>query len=362
MRRKSALAGGLFLVACAAGGDEPSDAVLSTPPPLDVDDAEEVATSELHSDEPRHLEDGFLERLNTERRSRGLNELPVYWELAAGALAWSEQMRINGDLSHNPDLHSIAPAGTWSSLGENVGRGGSVPSLHDAFMASPGHRANILGDWDYVGVGVVEHPGEPIWVTVAFMASDLVGLEAHLPPFRDDEGSTHEANIRAIAEAGITVGCNPPENDHYCPDDPVTRAQMAVFLVRALSLPASSADHFVDDDHIAWAEPKINSLADAGITLGCNPPDNDRYCPEDPVTRAQMAVFLVRALSLPASSADHFVDDDHIAWAEPKINSLADAGITRGCNPPAGDRYCPDSVVTRAQMATFLARALELTP
>ena len=56
--------------------------------------------------------------------------------------------------------------------------------------------------------------------------------------FGDDDGSVHEADIEAIAAEGITRGCNPPQNDRFCPDDPVTRGQMAAFLVRALDLPA----------------------------------------------------------------------------------------------------------------------------
>ncbi|MDJ0953725.1 MAG: S-layer homology domain-containing protein, partial [Acidimicrobiia bacterium] len=102
--------------------------------------------------------------------------------------------------------------------------------------------------------------------------------------------------IEALAAAGITKGCNPPQNDRYCPNDPVTRGQMAAFLVRALDLPPGSAGTFTDDDGVFAAN--IEALAAAGITKGCNPPQNDRYCPNDPVTRGQMAAFLARALSL----------------------------------------------------------------
>lgn len=83
----------------------------------------------------------------------------------------------------------------------------------------------------------------------------------------------------------------------FCPDDPVTRGQMAALLVRAFDYESpTGTDRFVDDDSIFEAD--IEALAAAGITLGCNPPANDRFCPADPVTRAQMASFLVRALDL----------------------------------------------------------------
>ena len=54
--------------------------------------------------------------------------------------------------------------------------------------------------------------------------------------FTDDNGNTHEGSIEAIALDGITRGCNPPANTLYCPDEGVTRAQMAAFLVRAPSI------------------------------------------------------------------------------------------------------------------------------
>ncbi len=115
--------------------------------------------------------------------------------------------------------------------------------------------------------------------------------------FIDDDGSPHEGDIEAIAAVGITKGCNPPANDRFCPDDPVTRGQMAAFLVRALSLPDGGPAGFGDTRGHTF-EADIDRLAAAGITKGCNPPANDRYCPDDPVTRAQMATFLTRGLGL----------------------------------------------------------------
>ncbi|MDJ0499200.1 MAG: S8 family serine peptidase [Acidimicrobiia bacterium] len=122
-----------------------------------------------------------------------------------------------------------------------------------------------------------------------------------LPPggsFTDDNGNVHEGNIEAIAFAGITRGCNPPINDKYCPDKNVTRGQMAAFLVRALGLTDDGGgNNFVDDDGSTF-ESDIAKLAAAGITLGCNPPTNDRFCPDNAVKRSQMASFLARALNL----------------------------------------------------------------
>jgi glucose/arabinose dehydrogenase len=99
-------------------------------------------------------------------------------------------------------------------------------------------------------------------------------------------------------------------------------------------------------NHITW-------LAGEGITAGCSA---TRYCPDGLVSRGQMATFLVRALGLPGTGTDYFSDDEGSVH-ENNINALRAAGITAGCG---GSRYCPDGLVTRAQMATFLVRAYDL--
>jgi len=220
-----------------------------------------------------------------------------------------------------------------------------------------------LDAWIY-GIAAVAHDGslilaadetpantsEPDSVALVKVAADESGR------FIDDDGSVHERDIEEAARRDITRGCNPPDNTRYCPKDSITRGQMAAFLVRALDLPGSDEDAFVDDSNSVF-EGDINALAAADITRGCNPPTNDRFCPIDDVTRGQMAAFLVRALDLPPSSEDAFVDDEGSVF-EGDINALAAAGITRGCNPPANDRFCPNDPVSREQMASFLVRAL----
>ncbi len=203
-----------------------------------------------------------------------------------------------------------------------------------------------------------------ILITLAAGVMLLAGVaNATLPPggtFTDDNGNVHEPSIEAIAAAGITRGCNPPLNTAYCPDAPVTRGQMAAFLSRALDLPVSSTDFFDDDGGSAF-EPDINALAAAGITLGCNPPENTKYCPEASVTRGQMAAFLDRAFGFADSSVNYFGDDDASVF-EPNINDIAEAGVTQGCDVSDEDRYCPGDSVSRAQMASFLVRGLGLDP
>jgi subtilisin family serine protease len=175
--------------------------------------------------------------------------------------------------------------------------------------------------------------------------------------FADTSGTVFEEDIEWLSGADVTRGCNPPDNDLFCPDDPVTRGQMAAFLVRALKLPSSGHDSFSDDAGSVF-QADIDALAASGITRGCNPPDNDLFCPDDPVTRGQMASFLSRGLDLPVAEALGSFGDVAGSVHVADIERLAAAGITRGCNPPTNDLFCPDDPVTRGQMAAFLRRAL----
>lgn len=177
--------------------------------------------------------------------------------------------------------------------------------------------------------------------------------------FTDDNGSVFESDIEWLADAGITAGCNPPQNDRFCPNDPVTRGAMAAFLHRALpDLDDSGAVPVFTDIGGSVFLGDIQWLAATGVTKGCNPPQNSRFCPGDPVTRGAMAAFLVRALGLTASSSVEFTDDDNSVF-ETDIEKLATARITLGCNPPQNTRFCPNDPVTRGAMAAFLRRALE---
>lgn len=135
-----------------------------------------------------------------------------------------------------------------------------------------------------------------------------------------------------------------------CPQDPLTRAEFAAMVRRLVGTP-NGPDAFSDDDG-HWGEGALNSLAAAGIMRGCNPPDNTLACPNAQITRAEVAALIRRALVLPGG-ADAFSDDDG-HWAEGDIDALAAAGITRGCDE-AG--YCPDRPMLRQEAATFTVRS-----
>lgn len=204
-------------------------------------------------------------------------------------------------------------------------------------------------------------------IVVADVEADAGVLTGHkfIPSIRDPGcfvdslDSTFVSNIGVVGRSGVTRGCNPPDNDRFCPDEFVTRGQMAAFLHRALDdvLSPTQSVEFIDDDGNTF-EADIEWLGGVNVTRGCNPPTNDRYCPDDYVTRGQMAALLVRALGYTDNGGgDLFIDDDNSTF-ELDIDKLGTAGVTRGCNPPVNDRFCPNDYVTRGQMAAFLDRAL----
>jgi hypothetical protein len=171
--------------------------------------------------------------------------------------------------------------------------------------------------------------------------------------FFDDDGSVHESAIEELLAAGVTHGCN-KNGDAFCPNDGVTRGEMAKLLSRALALPASEVDRFADDDGSPF-ESAINTLAAEGITNGCG---EGTYCPTRVMSRAEVAAFISRALELPTATTDHFFDDTDSLF-EADINALAEAGLTSGCRD---DMFCPNAVANRSAAASFVVRAMRLIP
>jgi subtilisin len=220
-------------------------------------------------------------------------------------------------------------------------------------------QSKTFQQWQQDGVGVSTNPSVQVVMDVdhtlnaVYVVSDFVDVPPSHPFW---------SWIEALFRAGITAGCgtNPPV---FCPDQTVSRAEMAVFLLRSIHgagyAPPTATSVFADvpvsDPFAAW----IDRLFDEGIVSGCgtNPL---RYCPSDDVTRGQMALLLLRAkhgagYQPPAASglfADVASNDPFAPW----IEQLFAEGVTTGCgtNPL---RYCPSQSVTRGQMAAFLDRA-----
>lgn len=221
--------------------------------------------------------------------------------------------------------------------------------------------------------------------------------------FTDTIGNAYEADIAAVAAAGITRGCS-EELLLFCPDLIVTRAQMASFLTRAfkLSTPDPAFDGNIFHDVLGSVhEEAVSTIVAAGITRGCSQ-DGTLFCPYEPIKRAQMASFLARALGFldtngdnswittgkgsPGTDEERGSDNDwptdfdetsddgsrlgstlgDIAFSdvlgsvhEQAVSAVVAAGIM----PPCSEDellFCPYEPVTRAEMASFLAKALEL--
>jgi uncharacterized protein YkwD len=306
-------------------------------------------------------EECLLDKANEARAAAGVGHLQMAYDLVPEVRDWSRWMRFN-EFEHMPSdrRYDILPS-DWRTWGENIAMHGNhgmsdCTPIHEMWMNSEGHRRNILNpSFRFAAMGTFVD-GTGWWATQLFF--DAGGYNATCAgTFCDDDGSVFESSIETIAAAGITRGCNPPVNNLFCPQERVTRGEMAAFLDRALGLPDSGDVEFSDDNGSAF-ESSIETIAAAGITQGCNPPTNTRFCPDDYVTRGQMAAFLTRGLGLSSSSAIDFVDDNDSVF-ESSIERLAAAGITHGCNPPSNTRFCPDDYVTRGQMAAFLVRALD---
>lgn len=232
-------------------------------------------------------------------------------------------------------------------------------------------EADLTGGTTY-SIQIAQYKGDvsplaqPLAQKPAAEVTALAGgmLHFHITSFFDVPGS-HQfwTWIERLGAAGITQGCGVSPKT-YCPDDPVTRAQMAVFLLRGIygasHTPSPAGGHVFADvptDH--WAAPWIEQLLLEGITAGCG---DGNYCPENNVTRAQMAVFLLRAKHganyiPPAASGTMFGDVPSTNWAAAWIEQLYSEGITAGCG---NGNYCPENDVTRAEMAVFLVRTFGL--
>jgi hypothetical protein len=167
--------------------------------------------------------------------------------------------------------------------------------------------------------------------------------------------------INTITRNGVTAGCG---GGNYCPDQLVTRAQMAVFLLvskngAGYTPPPATGVVFLDVPASAFAAAFIEALAAAQVTSGCG---GGNYCPDFFITRAEMAVFLLRTLEGPLYNpppavgtvfGDVGINDFAAAW----IEELADRGITGGCG---GGNFCPNAFVSRAHMAVFLTTTFDL--
>jgi len=179
--------------------------------------------------------------------------------------------------------------------------------------------------------------------------------EASAPEFPDMAGHWAEEAVRRAAAKGMITGY--PDGT-FRPEHPITRAEFTVMLVRALQLEGTGAPlAFIDRDRIgSWAAQVIGLAVQAGIVRGY---EDGSFRPDEPITRAEMAVMIAHALKLPIGedAATDFADDGAIPqWAKGAVKALRDLGIVRGRGDNA---FAPNDMSTREEAVVMLLRMLE---
>jgi hypothetical protein len=239
-------------------------------------------------------------------------------------------------------------AGASVTIGGAAATGVTVVNSHEITANTPVLTPGSLNDV------VVVNPDASTYSRVNGFAADFSDVPQS-DPFHDF--------VEKVLRNGITAGCG---GGNYCRNNPVTRAQMAVFLLKAEhgaaydppdctgifpDVPCTPGVGFPD-----W----IEQLAAEGITGGCG---GGNYCPGNPVTRQQMAVFLLKtehtSAYVPPACAGIFDDVACPSTFADWIEQLYAEQVTGGCqtNPPL---YCPTNSVTRGQMAVFLVKTFDL--
>ena len=358
--RRTALRALLLAVALLAGLLVAPGAATSQTGASNID----MDQVQQHSDPARRL----FNLINAEREAEGRSALRWNTTLEVVAADWSVTMDGDDRLYHRPDLGQVITS-SWRRLGENVGVGPRIDRLHQAFMDSPGHRANVVGDFDQVGIAVVQ--GETrLWVTVNFGKGDVSSTTVRAPSTRTTVTSTggttsadgpfgdvpatdaHAPGIEALADAGITTGCT---TRSFCPRRSVTRGQMAAFVARAMGLSTSGGSSYRDVADGSWYDGPIAAMERSGVMEPAY--GSDWFSPDRAVTRAEMAGILARMEGLPMTATSTRFTDVTGAELIAEVEAIRSAGITTGVT---ATRYAPSASVTRAEMATFIARALDL--
>ena len=200
-------------------------------------------------------------------------------------------------------------------------------------------------------------PGSLQTVTVLNPDGSFEALDnAFFADFLDvDETHPIHGYVETIFRRRVTAGCGA---GNFCAAQPVTRAQMAAFLVRAqfgagFQTPQAHGLLFSDVACGGFAANEIEWIANVGVTAGCG---GGAYCGSSPVTRAQMAVFLLKTVEgsdyAPPPAKGIFADVPAADPFAPWIEELSSRNITAGCG---GGNYCPGDTTTRGQMAVFLS-------
>lgn len=269
----------------------------------------------------------MVHRINEARAARGLPRLVSNLQMKRIARQWTYSMASRGQVSHRTNLAAVVD-GDFVRLAENVGYtrlDGArdtvlVDRLHDAFLRSDGHRAQILGRFNMVGVGIQRLRGGQMYVTVNFLQGPL----SDFPLYRDADNSPDERAIGSLFVRNAVRGCY---SDRFCPQATAARRYAAVGLNRVTRSYAASR----------W------------LTNRCG---TSTSCRAGEITRAEFAGMVAYALGLSPATGTLYTDvgsaDRGAAYA------VVRAGIMGGCTTT---RFCPGSAVSRARAASIIYRA-----
>ena len=273
-------------------------------------------------------ESRMVAKINASRAQYGLSPLRENLQMVRLARQWARSMARQNRVYHRPDLADRVD-GDYVRLAENVGflrlEGGSdatiVDMLHRAFMESAGHRQQILGRFNQVGVGLYRASGGRMFVAVNFIKGPLDGF----PLYRDSVRSPHNNDIARLFRRGAVSGCG---GNRFCPGTTGTRAYLAAAIDRAARIRTASTY----------------------MSSSCSGSYSCRYAK---VTRGEMAVMLAQSLRLAPVSGNRFSDVG--AAKREMINAVVDAGLMTGCSD---GRFCPGREVSRGKIADVVVRTL----
>lgn len=270
----------------------------------------------------------MVHRINQARAAYGLAPLTSNLQMKRIARQWSYSMAVRNQVQHRTNLAEVVD-GNFVRLAENVGfsrlEGASdstlVDRLHAAFMRSDGHRAQILGSFNMVGVGVQRLSGGRMYVTVNFLQGALDGF----PLYRDAANSPDERAIGSLFVRNAIRGCY---SNRFCPAANASRTYVATVLNRAGRTYAASK--FLGDR--------------CGTSSACR---------NGEITRAELAEMVTYVLRLNPGYGTRFTDVSDADQAA--VYAVVREGIMGGCS---ASRFCPGTGVSRARAASVIYRAV----
>jgi uncharacterized protein YkwD len=273
-------------------------------------------------------ESRMIKRINEARTNAGLSALRENLQMVRLAREWARRMASERRIYHRPNLADVVD-GDYVRLAENVGYtrlegasdGELVRRLHKAFMASTSHRAQIMGRFNQVGVGIYRAPGGQMYVAVNFIKGPRDGF----PLYRDAENSPHRGAIAKLFRRGAVSGC---ARNRFCPGATGSRAYLAATLDRAA--------------HMRAARNYLASTCSTSFT-----------CRSADLTRGEMAVIIAESLNLAPVSGRQFTDVS--TRQRSMINAVVKAGIMSGCS---ATRFCPGREVSRGRIAKTVYRTV----